>query len=115
MNLETARERLDRGQKSLLQTDDEKTRRRLCAARTARKTLLAQRAVLIEQAGEHEFRGILRKPLDRDSHDLPLGTPPCTVRMSSFKRRTITASSAFGRNFTPRVKREFPVRVRNSA
>ena len=67
MDLEAARERLDRREKTLLQTDDEQSRGRLCPARRAREALLARGAVLVEQARQHELRGVFGQSIDHNA------------------------------------------------
>ena len=72
MNLQRAGERLDRRKQPLLQAHDQQARRRLFAFGFVFQPLFPKFAVLIEQAGEFQFRGIRGKAVDGDLHDVPL-------------------------------------------
>ena len=104
MHPEAARERLDRREQPLLQPDDEQPGGGPHPAGRGGVTLLAGRAVLVEQTRQGELRRVGRQAASRTT--LRFGNPPWISRTSSFRRRTITSSSApLPRTATPRVKR----------
>ena len=66
-----ARERLDRREQPLLQADDEQAGGRLGFAGGAGVPLLADGAVLVEQARQLQLRRVRRQPVDDDALDAP--------------------------------------------
>ena len=72
MDLQTPREGLYRREEPLLQADHQQTRGRLRAPRGAGEALLAEAAVLIEQAREHKFGRIVMEVVNDYALDDPL-------------------------------------------
>lgn len=75
MHVEATREGLDRGEQALLQADHEEARGALRPAGGRGEALLAHRAVLVEQARQHELRGIGGEAVDHDGCHVPPGEP----------------------------------------
>jgi len=106
MDRQTARERLDRRKQPLLEAHDEQAGGRLGLVGGVGVALLTSGAAFVEQTRQLQLGRIRRQPIDDHAFDAPLRKPPCVARMSSFRRRTTTSSSAFRpRTFTPRVNR----------
>jgi hypothetical protein len=72
VDLEAARKRLNRGEEALLQANDKQPRGCLRPARRAGEAFLARRAVLIEEAGQHEIGRFFREAVDHEAHNLAL-------------------------------------------
>ncbi len=109
MDRQTARERLDRRQQPLLKAHDEQAGGRLglaggvgvWACRFSRAVRYSSSRRDSSSSGASGGSPSMTTRSTRRS-----GKPPCVARMSSFRRRTITSSSAFRpRTFTPRVNR----------
>ena len=75
MHPEAARERLDRREQPLLQPDDEQPGGGPHPAGRGGVTLLAGRAVLVEQTRQGKLRRVGRQAADRQPHDVALREP----------------------------------------
>ena len=64
MDVERPRERLDRGQQSLLESDEQQTIDRPDTGWRVGQALRAQRPILIQHLGEHELRCVVGQPVD---------------------------------------------------
>ena len=79
VDAQRAGEGLDGGEQPLLQPDDQETGGGLLAFRGVLEPLLAEGAVLVEQRGQREFRGVLRQAVDVDLDNVRLGKPPWMI------------------------------------
>ena len=72
MDLETVRERLDRRQETLLQTDHEQPRGRLRAPRRSGKTLLPHGTVLVKEARQQKLGRVAWESIDHEGDHVAL-------------------------------------------